>query len=220
MISKENSEYEPYQGQIYDIDLQGNEMVEIPNSAKDELVIDKQGNVSLIKHIGKVIFDGSSDELWNISQNTNGTNRYSIFEDFAIPDNYSEYIVTPLKSNYFTATTFRDIYINGKVGISGYFNGTDNDTKRICISFNNNMSLEEFKQWLQTHNTTVYYELKEPQTINLGKLTDIITTLNGANNIFINGNIPTTISATYALDTKKYIDKKLAEISTAMIEEG
>ena len=76
------------------------------------------------------------------------------------------------------------------------------------------------KTWLSSHNTAVYYTLETPQPISLGKLSDIITTLNGTNNISINGNIPTTISTTYALDTKKYIDNKLAEISTAMIEEG
>ena len=88
------------------------------------------------------------------------------------------------------------------------------------INTNRFQTVEELKVWLQEHNVTVYYQLATPQTIPLGKLTDIITTLNGTNNIFINGNIPTTISATYALDIKKYIDNKLAEISTAMIEEG
>ena len=56
----DGSLYEPYQGQTYDIDLQGNEMVEIPNGVKDELVIDKKGNVSLIKNVGKTIFDNNT----------------------------------------------------------------------------------------------------------------------------------------------------------------
>ena len=56
----DGSLYEPYQGQTYDIDLQGNEMVDIPNGVKDELVIDKKGNVSLIKNVGKTIFDNNT----------------------------------------------------------------------------------------------------------------------------------------------------------------
>lgn len=203
MISKTNGNYEPYQAREYAIDLQGNEMVEIPNVVKDELVIDKQGNVSLIKNVGKYFFDGSED--WSSIPDT---------------DMYWEFMYifpTGNQANY-------------TYSLSNYFSNEDYN-RLICtklevyIRFPKNIGIdvsdaEKFKSWLQSHNTIAYYELTEPQTIPLGKLTDIITTLNGANNISINGNIPTTISTTYALDIKKYIDNKLAEISTAMIEEG
>lgn len=213
----DGSLYEPYQGQTYDIDLQGNEMVELPNGVKDELVIDKYGNVSLIKNVGKVIFDGSEDEYWT---NTYGTNLFDLQDYFNSQNQFVQQAIA--LSNYY-------IYNSAQSSINENLENGEFALQKIKIPmgivynvfFKNNScsTVDEWKAWLQEHNVTVYYQLANPQTISLGKLTDIITTLNGTNNISINGNIPTTISITYALDIKKYIDNKLAEISTAMIEE-
>lgn len=210
-----NEEYEPYQEQTYDIDLQGNEMVELPNGVKDELVIDKEGNVSLIKNVGKIVLDGSDDENWFV---LNFAPR-PLF-DIKITDILSLFdpsIKNPTLCTNFISYSPNDIWMTNITGIC-----VVQDSNIIRIGFKDNpyQTSEEFKNWLSTHNTTIYYQLEEPQTIPLGTLSELITTLNGTNNISINGNIPTTISTTYALDTKKYIDKKLAEISTAMIEEG
>ena len=212
MISEGSTatEYEPYQGQSYDVDLQGNEMVELPNGVKDELVIDKQGNISLIKNIGKIVFDGSEDEDWSISE----PNEYGLINcslpQLQIPNQYSY----PFISNHFIkqTTLFAETQTQGML-----INATI-----IYLRISNSIvsSLQELKTWLQSHNITVYYQLANSQTIPLGTLSELITTLNGTNNISINGNIPTTISTTYALDIKKYIDNKLAEISTQIIKEG
>ena len=212
--------FEPYQGQTYDIDLQGNEMVEIPKGIKDELAVDKQGNVSLVKNIGKVSLDGSIDFSPFIEGTDNGINKYGnvLFVNYNILNEkraiepYNAY--PTVISNYFKEIE-ENIWLGEKVAID--VNGSQ---LIFVVSQNLATTLEEFRTWLQEHNVIVYYQLANPQTIPLGKLTDIITTLNGTNNIFINGNIPTTISTTYALDIKKYIDKKLAEISSAVIEEG
>lgn len=194
--------YEPYQGQTYDIDLQGNEMVELPDGVKDELQIDKGGNVNLIKKIGKILLNDV--EKWNLILDT---------------DTYWEY------ANYNLSDSAKYSYC-----LSNHFSSTEDNRliyklTEIYCRFPKSLGIdvsdtEKFKQWLSSNNVYGYYEKTTPQTIPLGKLTDIITTLNGTNNISINGNIPTTISTTYALDIKKYIDNKLAEISTAMIEEG
>ena len=56
-VTPENFVYQPYQETNYQIDLQGNEMVGLPNGVKDELQIDKEGNVSLVKRIGKKIIN-------------------------------------------------------------------------------------------------------------------------------------------------------------------
>lgn len=213
MTMEPDTEYEPYQGQTYDIDLQGNEMVEIPNGVKDELVIDKYGNVSLIKNVGKIILNGSED--WLSSANS----LYTLLLDinlafFEIND------ISNIISDMFITTSNEGLYsINNS--IASYIPTSQYNYQKLVISKREfNGDIDMFKSFLSTHNTTVYYQLANPQPISLGKLSDIITTLNGTNNISINGNIPTTISTTYALDIKKYIDNKLAEISTAMIEEG
>lgn len=197
------TEYESYEGQTYAIDLQGNEMAELRNGVKDELVIDKYGNVSLIKNVGKYFFDGS--ENWVSLPTTDTYWEFSITYETGQHANYTYSL-----SNYFSDKDYNRL-ICTKLEVYIRF------PKNIGIDVSD---VEKFKSWLQSHNTIAYYELTEPQTIQLGKLSDIITTLHGTNNISINGNIPTNISTTYALDIKKYIDNKLAEISTAMIEEG
>lgn len=205
MISEgsQATDYEPYQATEYIIDLQGNEMVELPNSVKDELVVDKYGNVSLIKNVGKYFFDGR--ENWVSLPDTDTYWEFSITYKTGQQANYSYSL-----SNYFSDKDYNRLICT---------------RLEVYIRFPKNIGIdvsdvEKFKSWLQSHNTIAYYELTEPQTIPLGTLSELITTLHGTNNISINGNIPTTISTTYALDIKKYIDNKLAEISSAMIEEG
>ena len=215
MTMEPDTDYEPYQGQTYDIDLQGNEMVELPNGVKDELVIDKYGNVSLIKNVGKIVFDGSDDENWFV---LNFAPR-PLF-DIKITDILSlsdPSIKNPTLSTNFISYSPNDIWMTNITGIC-----VVQDSNIIRIGFKDNpyQTSEEFKNWLSTHNIAVYYPLANPEVISLGKLTDLITTEEGSNTFFINGNLETTLEVLYALDIKKYIDNKLAEISTAMIEEG
>lgn len=216
-VTPQNFVYEPYQATEYTIDLQGNEMVELPNGVKDELVIDKEGNVSLIKNVGKVVYDGVNKKIYykqpSITSDTKGFYQISLEnKNISFSNGYTDAI----KCNYFIARsgTAQSAFDSNDSGI--WWEGNTS----LCYLILEFTTLDEVNNWLSTHNTTIYYQLATPQTIPLGKLTDIITTLNGTNNISINGNIPTTISTTYALDIKKYIDNKLAEISTAMIEEG
>lgn len=215
-IGIESTEYEFYQGQTYDIDLQGNEMVELPNGVKDELVIDKQGNISLIKNTGKAVLTGS--ENWKDNWQTSTT-----------PDYIQFYLSADFLNNNYINATSKNTLVNrfktdGSVWIFSKemlaLNKDVTYTLQIKMLRSRVSDLASFKEWLSTHNVIVYYQLATPQTIPLGTLSELITTLNGTNNISINGNIPTTISITYALDIKKYIDNKLAEISSALIEEG
>lgn len=211
-VTPQNFVYEPYQATEYTIDLQGNEMVELPNGVKDELVIDKYGNVNLIKNVGKVVLDGS--ESWFIDNLQSGLQLYSFYTNVIsqLVKNGSVCI-----SNYFKENT--RVYNNDYIGIYINFASIIRIKPGQGIS-----SIKEFKSWLSTHNTTVYYELVNPQTISLGKLTNLITTEEGINNFFINGNLETTLEVLYARDSEKYlqqyIDDKLATLSQAIIEEG
>ena len=194
-ITPENFVYQPYKGTDYSINLQGNEMVSLPNGVKDYLQIDKEGNVSLIKNIGKKIFDGTENNWW-----LDGTNQYKIkFEGTVI---YNEMI--------------SDKFINSNELNVGCMLIYPNNYIRFI---SDKTSLEDWIAWLQENNVTVYYQLAEPQTINLGKLEDLISTDEGSNTFAINGNIDTQISTTYALDLKKYIDNKIATVSSAVLEQ-
>ena len=218
MISKENSEYEPYQATEYAIDLQGNEMVEIPKGIKDELAIDKQGNVSLVKNIGKVILDGSVDFLPFTEGTDNGINKYGnvLFVNYRILNEkpavkpYTKY--PTVISNYFKETE-ENIWIGEKVAID-----VDNSQLIFVVPQTLATTSDEFRAWLQEHNVIVYYQLATPEVIPLGTLSELITTEEGINTFFINGNLETTLEVLYALDIKKYIDNKIAELSAQLIK--
>ena len=191
----------PYQATDYSIDLQGNEMVSLPNGIKDELQIDKEGNVNLIKKVGKILLN--SVEKWNLIGDT---------------ETYWEYV------NYNLSDSAKYSYC-----LSNYFS-SDEDNRliytltEIYCRFPKSLGIdvsdtEKFKQWLSSNNVYGYYEKTTPQTISLGKLSDLITTEQGSNTFAINGNIDTNISTTYALDLKKYIDNKISTVSQAVLEQ-
>ena len=210
------TDYEAYQATEYAIDLQGNEMVEIPKGIKDELAIDKQGNVSLVKNVEKVIFDGSDDEDWTFDTISTGTNIrqfHILFENIYYNHVYDKITVL---SNYFRGVPWASSWLKNNT-VTPYKYG---DRTGLRLYSDNFEDLNAFKVWLSTHNVIVYYQLATPEVIPLGKLTNLITTEEGINTFFINGNLETTLEVLYALDIKKYIDNKLAEISSAMIEEG
>lgn len=219
-IGTQSTNYEPYQGQTYDIDLQGNEMVEIPKGVKNQLIIDKKGGVSLIKNIEKIILDGSIDFLPFLENTNTGVNKYGnvLFVNYRILQEkpavkpYTKY--PSVISNYFKEIE-ENIWVGEKVAID-----VDNYQLILVVPQTLATTSDEFRAWLQEHNVIVYYQLATPEVIPLGNLTDLITTEEGSNTFFINGNLETTLEVLYALDTKKYIDNKLAEISSALIKEG
>ena len=201
-VTPENFVYQPYQETNYLIDLQGNEMVSLPNGVKDELQIDKEGNVSLIKKVGKKTLNGSEEWMPNTNYTTSSMLAVQYLENSTLSN-------SKIISDHFT--------YNAVTGIDTI--RTAAQYVLIGLDITEFATVDNFKNWLQSNNTTIYYQLAEPQTISLGKLSDIITTEQGSNTFAINGNIDTQISTTYALDLKKYIDNKIATVSTAVIGE-
>lgn len=200
-VTPENFVYQPYQETNYLIDLQGNQMVSLPNGVKDESTIDKEGNVSLVKKVGKFLLN--SVDKWNLVGET---------------ETYWEY------ANYHLSDSAKYSYC-----LSNYFS-SDEDNRlirtltEVYCRFPKSLGIDvsdsdKFKQWTTNNEVYGYYEKTTPQIINLGKLENLITTEQGSNTFAINGNIDTQISTTYALDLKKYIDNKIATVSTAVIGE-
>ena len=83
-------------------------------------------------------------------------------------------------------------------------------------------------QWKEQYPDLVFeldYNIPSTEPIKLGTLSaeDLakLKTFKGYNNVTVNTNLGLmNIRFTYGLDIKKYIDNKLAEISSALIEEG
>lgn len=215
-ITPENFVYQPYQETNYLIDLQGNEMVSLPNGVKDEVQVDKEGNVNLIKKIGKkTLLDtdvASIEHEWfSLVSFSNVAKPLDYIGEgtYALDESYNNIVLDRFYQSPDSAPreTYDKVY-----SIIPYMSGWS-----FGITFPKNTTIEEAKGMV--NGTILYYQLKEPQTINLGKLSDIITTEQGANTFAINGNIGTNISTTYALDIKKYIDNKIAAISSAVLEQ-
>ena len=215
-ITPENFVYQPYQETNYLIDLQDNEMVSLPNGIKDEVQIDKEGNINLIKKVGKKVVEEDDIDSFN-------TEWYTLlnYVNLEKPENYIGY--ETYDSNYSYNNIIMDRFYQSpdytpretydKIYSFNPFQGQ----YMIGLMFFKNTTLDDVKPLII--GTTMYYQLKEPQTISLGKLSDIIKTEQGSNTFAINSNIDTQISTTYALDLKKYIDNKIATVSTAVIGE-
>ena len=200
-----STEYEDYQSNEHTTNLQDNELVKLTDDIKDEITIDKNGNVSLSKRIGKVVLNGTENWIFNES----GTNyiRFTLFINDLInnQENNKKYVA----SDYFVSSSIDEAVTDSA------------DANRICAVSNqrllpplvndNVMNLDDFKAWLSENNVTVYYELAEPTTTSLAQLTNF-KTFEGINHFFLEANISTNFEVTYAQDLKKVISKQQAEI--------
>ena len=141
----------------------------------DELIVDKNGHCWLNKKTGKVVLNGSEDENWS---NTG----YSFQTE-----NYKSAINLGL-SNYFTYST---TWLSSDVLYRGKFNFT---SSRLRFMHNdaNITTTEQWKTWLSTHNTEVYYVLAEEQLIDLNYNVDL-TLYEGTNNITNSENMDMAI---------------------------
>ncbi|MDO5003619.1 MAG: hypothetical protein Q4E39_05285 [bacterium] len=195
MIEKgtELTSYEPYQEQSMLIDMNkydenGNiidyyELCSIDNT-KDELNIDKDGNVSVTQNIGEVVLNGSETWATSMAPVNEGVKAYQI------PGIGSEIKVTNESNGY----SSHFIVISG----GSKWNTSEHKNSGYCRFTSNNLyiriseilapDLETLKTWLSTHPVTVKYILTEPQTISLGKMTPL-KLLEGTNNITTNDEL-------------------------------
>ena len=130
------------------VDLGDNELCAI-GDVKDELVVENR-KAKIIKRIGKVVLNGSE----NIGIALTGTPNF--YYHTMLNDNYKQKNQFPI-SNYFIGTSIYSSDTN--VGICLISNG------QLRIRTANEVSVNDFKAWLSTHNTTVYYRLETPEEI-------------------------------------------------------
>ena len=179
------TDYEEYKSNEYTINLQDNELVKLSDDTKDEITIDKCGNVILTKQVFKQILDGT--ENWILYTGYQHTFRFSIGAN----DDGSSKIILRGISDYFSSKTNHDFF-DTENGI--YFAYTNS----IIISMPNINSVEELKAWLSENNVTCYYQLlNESETINLGTIQNF-KTFEGINHFFLETNISTNFEIKYA----------------------
>lgn len=133
--------YEPYQSQTYPINLGSLELCKIGDY--QDYFYKSGSKWYLHKEIGKVIYDGS--ENWEDRPN------YTNADRFVLPENRIP--IQPINgySKYFVV--YKDVI--DEMGIS------ENHGSQIVINFSTKGSttLVQFKEWLSTHNTSIYYVL-------------------------------------------------------------
>jgi hypothetical protein len=151
MVSLSDENYEPYTEEVANIDLKGNELCSLPNGTKDELIV-KDGRAKIAKRIGKVVLNGSED--WH-RELSSGFYRFTMAGKDFNADGRREIL-----SNYFKYS-----FNEHKVGI-----GFTAYNKLYLYPKQDITTVDEFKTWLSTHNTTVQYELETPEEIDLGPL--------------------------------------------------
>ena len=130
----------PKKPTIIPIDLKGNELLSIPNGVRDEVVIDADGNVSLIKRVAKYVVPE------NVYVQDESNNFGVQLELNAVDDKYLHKQLCQENAKYNSKINWMTIWKEG--------NSWEN--------------LQEFKQWFI--GTEFYYGTKNPETIPLGKV--------------------------------------------------
>lgn len=177
--------YEPYQSQTKTIDLQDNFIGKLPNGVKDELSIDKQGNVILNKKIGKVVLKGSGSYT-NLSLH-GGTTYMTINKSDTTVKIVPNTAIACI-SDIFMGSSLDKVWSGAQ--LYGIALGSNGKYFQFSLPQTVATTVEEFKTFLSTHNATVYYELETPYTVDLGNIGPIDMFV-GTNNILVSTNIDT-----------------------------
>lgn len=146
------NDFEKYQSQTYNLSLGNIELNKI-GDYQDRIYKDN-GKWYVEKQIGKVVLDGS--ETWETQWNGDNIHGWRT----TIPNlkqttssRQSSYVI----SDYYETRTQDENFSTGNYGISNRANQS-----QIIIKNNDITSVNDFKTWLGTHNTTVLYQLATP----------------------------------------------------------
>lgn len=180
-----SNSFEIYKENIIKLNLQGNELAKIDDVC-DEVNI---ATGILTKRIGKVVLDGS--EYWEYDSKYNYFRSSKFNFGYNIPT--TERI--PQISNYFIVTNDWGIIFRDNVNTNIMY-ALSNTGYKVCVRNTDYSNVEEFKQWLSTHNTEVYYVLETPETIQLEA--QKIELFEGENNVKIISDLnPSTTHLNY-----------------------
>ena len=211
----EATEYEPYQSTTTPIALpEGQFAAKISDTAKDQFRIaydESDGNYHLYldKNVGKIVLNGS--ESWKDNWQSSNSPDYIYFylsADF-LDNNYNPYNLGNLISNNFQCSG--SVWNSDRELLA--LNADMTKSLQISMLKSRVSDLTSFKQWLQSHNTTVYYQLATPQTIDLGKV-QMPLTYYPVTNVFTDCPLLPTIEVAYYRDFKTTIETMQKDIAS------
>lgn len=159
----------------------------------------------IVRNIGVVTFDGSSDEDIILDPPSGSRRVYLYLFHNSILS--IEHINPYCKSNMFK---FTNLLVDGVMSHNHLFYVSNTN---IYVSYNEITSLNDFKTWLNKNPITVVYQLATPteEDIPTELLTQLkqLQTYSGKTNIsFEASDVYPTIDLEYIKDTKKYIESK------------
>ena len=127
--------------------------------------------------------------------------------------------IPPIIASHFTAISYSDIITHNAIGISKV-----NGNYYIYFSFGEDSELttsELANNWLKTNNVTVYYQLETPVETSL--TSEEIAEIEKLHTFYpvtnISNDADCGMKVKYIVDSKKYIDNKLALQAKAREEE-
>ena len=193
--------YEPYVSASFPIDLQGHELRSLPNGVRDEVRIDKDGNIELVKRTWKLqkrIGDMNNAENypgWELS-----------FDEMEPPvedgtDDKAEGI----------SSHFGKFYIRYISGLSYW----------LIYVMNVGMTQSELKARYPDEVVTLVGELATPEVVPLGAV-ELPTLPAPVLNAWVESDVPTECAVRYVRDANVVIgrlEEKLAAVASAAMEE-
>ena len=192
------TEYEPYQNQAINIDLKGNKLCAVPDTIKDKLLIDRNGNVALQKNVIKIDISNLNNNSWRLESNNTRLGVYSL--NLNVKGNENQIC------NYFSNYNKYAVSQNS-FAVAPDFVRIRNDKKFTTV--------EDFKNWLQKNNLYAYCEIKNTQLIDLGQIAELPKTFEGINNIWAETNLGNTeIEVEYVQDVKKLLEQQNARLDS------
>jgi len=196
--------YSPYNYGTFTIDFEGQTenynytfitkpLRSLPNGVRDSLEAD-----GIHRRVGRIVLDGS--EIWYYYTDTGKPVFYLMTEEYIF---YKQQSGLLCLSNYYQGkgqkASFDDIYNLGNNTIT--FRST---LTRLVIRNDNITNVQDFKNWLSTHNTEVLYELAEEtiepyteeQQEQYNKIKDLYT-FDGTTNISSTDVVPPYLQIQY-----------------------
>lgn len=175
--------YEPHQSKSAVVDLKGNELCSVTDH-RDELVIDSEGNVSLIKRVFSAHIDGLEP------MSLRAVSAYQYFS-------YAPKTVRPIDGSIaIRSNRFGEI---GREPWNFYVAGGSNAALFFTFPLETFANDGELNEWLKSNPIDVNYLGEQPQTIPLGKV-ELPALPEASSNVWNNGNIPANVYIQYLKD--------------------
>lgn len=215
-VGSKATAYEPHKSKNTVIDLKGNELCSLPNGVKDEVVIDAEGNVSLIKRVAKI--DALTVNLKFMQKQNN--NKWLAFKSFPEITSGSE-TKGAISSKFIHKYMLEDGAQYGNFTITTDGNLCFGIPESLCPKEGDWASVTpEVNAWFDglKEGLFIYVSYKKPQTIPLGKV-ELPALPEATSNVWNDGNIPANVYVQYLKDVNiAYTDleNQIKQITAAL----